>query len=247
MKHLPYMKAAVKARPAGEYCHTPLLRYRSFRETYGKSPLTAGAMAQKAWFETYPAYIHEYDRIAGSHHGNFITEYDPKELSKARSICGSYGQLGFWTNSDHFAPGYDRFLKDGICGTMARIDESLLVHKNDPDKVEFLTAQKTVLEGFSVFVRRHSEAALDAAARTDNPDCKKELTALAVDLAHAAWEAPVTLRQALNLVWLCHLSFLFQGKYAMALGRMDQYLYSFYKHDIEAGILTPEDAEDLFA
>ena len=206
----------------------------------------AGALAQRAWFEEFPVYVYDCDRIAGSRHGNFVSDYDPKELNKARGICGSYGYLGFWTNSDHFAPGYDRFLHEGICGTMARIDESLLVHRNDPDKVEFLTAQKEVLTGFSAFVRRHSEAALEAAARTDNEDYRKELASLAADLAYASWEKPVTLRQALNLVWLIHLSFLFQNKYAMALGRMDQYLYSFYQHDIEAGILTPEEAEDLF-
>lgn len=247
MKHLPLLKEAQSHRPAGDYCHTELIRFRSYRENFGKSPLTAGALAQKAWFETFPVYVYECDRIAGSRHGNFITEYNQLELNRARSICGSYGQLGFWTNSDHFAPGYDRFLKEGICGTMARIDESLLVHREEPDKVEFLTAQKDVLTGFSTFVRRHSEAALEAAARTDNPDYRNELSALAADLAYAAWNAPVTLRQALNLVWLIHLSFLFQNKYAMALGRMDQYLYPYYRHDIDAGILTPEEAEDLIA
>ncbi|MBQ3178787.1 MAG: hypothetical protein IJB52_13280 [Clostridia bacterium] len=247
MKHLPLLKEAQSHRPAGDYCHTELIRYRAYREHYGKSPLTAGALAQRAWFETFPVYVYECDRIAGSRHGNFIAGYNQLELNRARAICGSYGQLGFWTNSDHFAPGYDRFLREGICGTMARIDESLLVHREEADKVEFLTAQKEVLTGFSTFVRRHSEAALEAAARTDNPDCRKELTALAADLAYAAWEKPVTLRQALNLVWLVHLSFLFQNKYAMALGRMDQYLYPYYKHDIEAGILTTEEAEDLIA
>ena len=247
MKHLPLLKKAQSHRPAGDYCHTELIRYRAYREHYGKSPLTAGALAQRAWFETFPVYVYECDRIAGSRHGNFIAGYNQLELNRARAICGSYGQLGFWTNSDHFAPGYDRFLREGICGTMARIDESLLVHREEADKVEFLTAQKEVLTGFSTFVRRHSEAALEAAARTDNPDCRKELTALAADLAHAAWEKPVTLRQALNLVWLVHLSFLLQNKYAMALGRMDQYLYPYYKHDIEAGILTTEEAEDLIA
>ena len=247
MKHLPLLKEAQSHRPAGDYCHTELIRYRAYREHYGKSPLTAGALAQRAWFETFPVYVYECDRIAGSRHGNFIAGYNQLELNRARAICGSYGQLGFWTNSDHFAPGYDRFLREGICGTMARIDESLLVHREEADKVEFLTAQKEVLTGFSTFVRRHSEAALEAAARTDNPDCRRELTALAADLAHAAWNAPVTLRQALNLVWLVHLSFLFQNKGAMALGRMDQYLYPYYRHDIEAGILTPEEAEDLIA
>ena len=247
MKHLPLLKEAQSHRPAGDYCHTELIRYRAYREHYGSSPLTVGALAQRAWFETFPVYVYECDRIAGSRHGNFIAGYNPLELNRARAICGSYGQLGFWTNSDHFAPGYDRFLREGICGTMARIDESLLVHREEADKVEFLTAQKEVLTGFSTFVRRHSEAALEAAARTDNPDCRRELTALAADLAHAAWEKPVTLRQALNLVWLVHLSFLFQNKGAMALGRMDQYLYPYYQHDIEAGILTREEAEDLIA
>jgi formate C-acetyltransferase len=38
-----------------------------------------------------------------------------------------------------------------------------------------------------------------------------------------------------------------EGRYAMALGRMDQYLYPFYKSDIEKGILTKNQAYDLVA
>jgi formate C-acetyltransferase len=247
MKHLPLLKEAQKHAPAGEYRNTELIRYRSFRNTYGQSPLTACALAQKAWFENFPVYVYECDRIAGSRRGNYVENADPLELKRAGAICGSYGYLGFWTNSDHFAPGYDRFLKEGIRGTMARIDSSLLVHREEPEKVEFLTAMKTVLTGFSAFVRRHADAAREAASRTDDPACEAELLSLADDLDFAAWEAPVTFRQALNLVWLVHLSFLFQNKYAMAFGRIDQYLLPHYEHDIEAGILTPEDAEDLIA
>ncbi len=246
MRHLPQLKAATKVRPTGDYCLTELLKFRSYQKTYGQSPVMARAYAQKYWFENYPAYVYEYDKVAGSRVGNFVTEYDSRELNKARQICGSYGQLGFWTNSDHYAPGYERFLQDGICGTMARIEESLLVHKHEPEKVAFLTAQKLVLEGFSTYVKNHSIAAAEAAAKTDDPDCKATLTKMAEDLAHIAWEKPVSLRQALNLVWLVHLSWPFQGKYAMALGRADQYLYPFYRHDIDNGIITVEEAEDLF-
>ncbi len=246
MRHLQQMKEAVKVRPAGDYCLTELLKFRSFRQTHGMPTVLARAYAQKAWFENYPAYIYEYDKVAGSRVGNFVTAFDVKELNKARQICGSYGQLGFWTNSDHFAPGYERFLTDGICGTMARIEESMLVHKNEPEKVEFLTAQKIVLEGFSTYIKNHSIAAAEAAEVTADPDCKATLTKMAEDLAYIAWEKPVSLRQALNLVWLVHLSWPFQGKYAMALGRADQYLYPFYRHDIDNGIITVEEAEDLF-
>ena len=114
MKHLPLLKEAQARRPEGEYCNTELIRYRAYREHYGESPLTAGAHAQRAWFEKFPVYVYDCDRIAGSRHGNFITEFSQLELNRARSVCGSYGQLGFWTNSDHFAPGYDRFLTEGI-------------------------------------------------------------------------------------------------------------------------------------
>ena len=247
MKHLEAVRQAVRVRPAGDYCATELIRYRSYRDTYEETPLTAKAMAQNAWFRQFPAVVYPCDRIAGSRAGNFVENYDEGELAAARRICGSYGQLGFWTNSDHFAPGYDRFLRDGIGGTLARIDASLKVHADEPEKVEFLRAQRLVTEGFSRFVARHAEAARDTAGKVDNEEYRRELLALSDDLDAVTFAPPRTLRQALNLVWLIHLSFTFQGKYAMALGRMDQYLLPYYHHDLEAGLLTPEDAEDLFA
>ena len=122
MNHLSAMKLALKKRPEGEYCNTDLIRYREFRNQYGKSALTAGAKALRSWFENFPVYIYEYDKIAGSRHGNFCRNVDSLELNRAQAIYGSYGRLAFWNNNDHYAPGYERFLREGICGTMARIE-----------------------------------------------------------------------------------------------------------------------------
>lgn len=36
-----------------------------------------------------------------------------------------------------------------------------------------------------------------------------------------------------------------EGRYAMALGRLDQYLYPFYQTDIEKGIITDEQVVEL--
>lgn len=175
MVHLHEMKQAVRQKPAGEYCRTELLRYRTLRQHYGDGAVTACALSWKAWFENYPVYIYPHDKIAGSRYGNYVLKPDPLELRRARAICGSYGQLSFWTNSDHYAPGYERFLQDGIGGTMARIERSLETHRDEPDKVEFLLAQKEVLTGFSTFVRRHSEAAREASQAVTDPECQKEL------------------------------------------------------------------------
>ncbi len=46
---------------------------------------------------------------------------------------------------------------------------------------------------------------------------------------------PKTFSAALQLVWLCHTAFMTEGRYAMVLNRMDQYLYPFYRHDIQSG------------
>ena len=244
MNHLEELKTAVKQKPEGEYILPELLRYRSYRKHYEETPLTAKALAIRDMLEAYPAFVYEADRVAGSRRGCFVTDADPVERTRAREIGGSYGYLGFWTNSDHFAPGYDVFLRDGIGGTLARIEESLLLHADEPEKVEFLTAQRNVLEGFSVFVKHHAEAAAER-AETASPAYEPELAALSADLEAIAREAPKTFRQALNLVWLVHLTFTLQGKYAMALGRIDQYLYPYYVRDIESGLLTEEEAEDL--
>lgn len=247
MKHLGKLTEEMRVQPAGSQCASDIIRFRSLRTTFGQTALTAGAAAQKAWFEQYPIHIYEHDRVAGSRRGNYMTDADQREFKKAQAILSSYGQLSFWTNADHFAPGYDRFLREGISGTMARIEESLWVNRKDPEKVEFLTAQKEVLEGFSLFVRRHSEAAYEAAERTEDPECRRDLEALAEELKKVVWDKPTSFRQALNLVWLIHFSLTMHNKYAMALGRMDQYLYPFYRHDIDSGILTMEEAEDLVA
>ena len=237
MNHLPLLKNEL-IRPAGDPVLCDLMRYRSFRQTYGRTPLTAKANALAYLLRNYPASVYPHDRIIGSRSGCFTSGYDPAELTRARDICGNYGSLHFGTNSDHFAPGYGTFLKDGIRGTREKIEKSLEIHGNDPEKAEFLTAQKLVLDAFSEFIRNHAAAAHASGGSDDLAQAAQALDAIAEN-------PPSTFREALNLVWLCHLAFLLQGKYAMALGRIDQYLYPYFRRDMDAGILTTDEAEDL--
>jgi formate C-acetyltransferase len=76
-----------------------------------------------------------------------------------------------------------------------------------------------------------------AAARGDD--------ALARTARHVATEPPYTFREAVQLVAFTHLAFESEGRYAMALGRVDQYLWPFYCRDIESGCLTRDEALDL--
>lgn len=247
MRHLPYLKEAVRQRPDGDYLMHQLIRCDSYRQHYTESPLTCRTKADCAVFEKYPVRIYEYDRIAGSTAGCYIEGVDDTVKNKVRNIICSREHHEFRLNTDHFAPNTDRFLKDGIEGTMKRIGDSLDAHRDDAEKTEFLLAMREELTAFSDFIGRHAEGTRVMAEKTEKEACREELTRLADDLDHIKWKKPETFRQALNMTWLIHLSFLLHGKYAMAIGRIDQFLYPFYRHDIDAGILTDEECEDLLA
>jgi formate C-acetyltransferase len=57
-----------------------------------------------------------------------------------------------------------------------------------------------------------------------------------------AEDPPHSFFQAVQLVWLTHLVFKSEGRCHMALGRIDQYLWPFYRRDLETGVMTREQA-----
>ena len=131
------LKQAVSVRPDGDYVLPDLLRYRCYRMFFGEKPARAKAAALAYLLENYPAKVYEHDLVAGSRMGCFVpsSDYDRIEAIRARDIAGSYGNRHFTTNADHFAPGYDRFLADGISGTLGRILESIEEYQQSKENV----------------------------------------------------------------------------------------------------------------
>ncbi len=54
-----------------------------------------------------------------------------------------------------------------------------------------------------------------------------------------------TFREALQFFRILHFALWLEGDYHNTIGRFDQYMYPYYRHDIEAGILSQEEAFDL--
>lgn len=53
-------------------------------------------------------------------------------------------------------------------------------------------------------------------------------------------------REALQSVYFLHMCTQFDDVSNHSFGRFDQYMYPYYKADIENGVLTEQEAEDLF-
>ena len=238
-------KELVAPRPG---IYSPMyFRYLGYKDNFAAPPATFRASGIHALFSQTKPVVLKSELMVGNTLCLY-TEDDPAFVKYAQDRASGFGKRGFGTNSDHYAPNYRHTLAVGVPGLIAEVDASLEKHAGDADKVEMLQAMRHTLCGFRQMIRNYA-----AAAESCKQDCEYDPARLDFIIANCnaiAEHAPENFAQALQLVWFCHCAFLLEGRYAMALGRLDQYLYPFYKADIEAGRITDaqviEYLENLF-
>jgi formate C-acetyltransferase len=115
-----------------------------------------------------------------------------------------------------------------------------------PDTVEkscFLKAVVLSLNAILRFALRFAALAEESAAKETDPVRRRELDVLAETCRRVPAGPARTFREALQSVWFTFL--MINPSTTAALGRMDQYLYPFYKRDIETGVSTDEEVLEL--
>ena len=224
-----------------------LYRARGYRAHADQENVLARAYGVASLLTDSPKRVYEHDLIAGSLTGLMIRPdaVDKEALDRASALCDNYGERSFITNNDHFAPDYGTLLDVGVGGLIRRVEASRAAHAGDGDRVRFLDACEICLRAFSEYIAGYAGAASALAERT--PTRADELRRVADACRAVACDPPRTFRQALQLTMLTHMAFCCEGRRAMALGRLDQYLWPFYDRDIRAGRLTETEAEDLTA
>lgn len=143
------------------------------------------------------------------------------------------GGRDFVAGFDHSLADYFTLLAVGIGGYRARARESLARHGGQEARV-FLQAVDLCLAAFSAFIDRLAGEARQAGRE----DCARACTAIVE-------QPPQRFREAIQLVWLTHLAFKSEGRCHMALGRVDQYLWPFYRRDLDRSDLTRAEALEL--
>ncbi|MBQ3141661.1 MAG: hypothetical protein IJC25_06840 [Clostridia bacterium] len=242
MQRTVLLKNEIECKPAGVAAGYAYYKALSYRKTPEQPIVAARAEAIRTLFAESVPYIYRNDRIVGSLRMMFV-EVGEEELNAAKELFERYGERDFATNFDHFAPDYRRFLADGLPGTAQRIRRSMERHAGDAERMAFLQAMHTAMDGFAQMIANHAACAERLMGAEGY--CADTLKKIAADCRTLLVGAPQTFAQALQLVWFCHTAFLLENRYAMALGRMDQYLYPFYQRDVEQGILTPQQAQEL--
>ena len=218
----------------GVYDLRPDWREAAFRDYAGQPQPVIWAHAFANVLDHVDLHVYPGDRILGSRVG-MREDGLPEGLSEAdyRAAVETQNALGrrdFWAGWDHTLADYPTLLADGVGGLLARIAESRRVHDTPAERAA-LDGMRIALEGLGRFIRRHAALVTDAD--------------MAASLDWISRHPPRTFHEAIQLVWLTHIAFVSEGRYANALGRIDQYLFPFYERDMAAGRIDREQALDL--
>ena len=147
--------------------------------------------------------------------------------------------------------GYSWFINNGVDKIVEKIKErkSTLdpTVPGDYEKEVYLDALLITAEGIVTLAERYAIEADRLASVEKDPKRKKELETIAETCRWVPARPARTFREAMQSFYFYQICiFMEQNAAAYNPGRMDQYLYPFYKSDLEAGRITPEEAQELF-
>lgn len=134
----------------------------------------------------------------------------------------------------NISPDYEYTLRVGLDARKHEVEERL--QRGDVDDVgkEYLEATLMCIESLQDLIARYEQEARN-----------QGVTEVADVLAAIRTQGASSLHEALQLLRILHFALWEAGNYHNTLGRFDQYIYPYYKKDVESGRLTKEQAFDL--
>jgi len=132
----------------------------------------------------------------------------------------------------NLCPDYATVIKKGLFDIISTLRYSAK-ETRDPEKKEYAQTLIETSEAIIDFVDRYKKAALEAG--------EKRIYQALDGIAYGA----TNFRQALQAFRILHFCLWLEGDYHVTVGRFDQYMYPYYKRDIENGTLTREKALEM--
>lgn len=152
----------------------------------------------------------------------------------------------------HITVDYQSVLEKGFLGLKQEVEAELdrldYEAPGSLKKLHLLRAMRICCDSAIRLAERYAAEADRLAAAESDPARRTELEQIAQICRHVPAHPARTFHEALQAFWFVHLILnLETNGYAIGPGRFDQYLYPYYRADIEAGRLSREQAEELLA
>lgn len=174
----------------------------------------------------------------------------PKDIVDLKENAVIYIDRKAVRGPGELTPDYQELLREGMNGIITYIEkkksEYSLSKPNHYARIAYLDAMITAAQGMIRLGERYKEEALCLAEKETDKVRRRELEKIAGVFSSIPAQPAQTFYEALQFVYLYHSCiFMEQNAASYNLGRMDQYLYPYYKADLEAGRITPDEAQEL--
>jgi len=184
-----------------------------------------------------------FDRLKARVPESILKAHLATQLPAGSSIANNH--IG-----SHICMDYPNLLAKGLNGIKREVEERMskldLTKVEDISKNEFYTAVRITLEVAGSFGKRFAELARNLAEKEKDSQRAAELKTIAEVCSRVPAEAPRSFHEAVQFIWFMHVILMIEGwGPGMSFGRADQYLYPFYKKDIDEGKLTRDQAREL--
>lgn len=156
----------------------------------------------------------------------------------------------FYNGVGHVTVKYWEVLETGFEGIMEKAQKELdgcsVGDGNYAKKSHFLEAVILSCKAVIDYAGRYAKLAQEMAAQTSDPVRKQELFVIAENCSRVPAKGAQNFYEACQSFWFVQQLLQMESSgHSISPGRFDQYMYPYYKKDMEAGTITREFAQEL--
>lgn len=164
---------------------------------------------------------------------------------KGLFFAGNY----FFTGVGHISPYYKKVLEKGYNGIKKEAEEAYakldLTDPSQQRKRAFYEAILITCDAVKDFAKRYVDLAKQMAEK-EGKDRKEELLQIAKNCEQVPANPARSFWEALQAWWFVQLIIQIESNgHSISPGRFDQYMWPYYKKDIDSGTITKEFAQEL--
>lgn len=146
----------------------------------------------------------------------------------------------------HLSPDYELLVEIGADGIIAQAKKYQEEYEPGSDQWNFLESVKIAADALARYGERYADLALIMAESDEEPGHKPELLEIADICRKVPRRGASSFHEALQSIFFAQIAINLESlDQGITPGRMDVYLYPYYKQDLRKGILTREKAKEL--
>ncbi len=156
----------------------------------------------------------------------------------------------FYNGVGHVTVQYEKVLAIGYEGIIAEAEAELQkCNVGDGDyatRSRFLQAVIISCKAVIGYANRYAKLAREEAAACTDPQRRAELLQIAANCEHVPAKGATSFYEACQSFWFVQQLLQVESSgHSISPGRFDQYMYPYYKKDLDAGVITREYAQEL--